>query len=119
MGNVSTRIWWPFQLPPVERQTEEIKAKAAFLELADRSGLKSYVEQDDCGAISPKGTEACLVWRGKCRTELLLIREGVVQERKLFADSSEGVAFREASAEALAWLEPLASFPEAASLGQE
>ncbi|WP_143206241.1 hypothetical protein [Singulisphaera sp. GP187] len=119
MKNEEVKIWWPFPLPPLDRQTQEVKVKIDFLEEANRNGLRSYVEQDDCGAISPEGREACLVWRGKCRTELLLIREAIVESRKLFANASEGVAFRQASAEALAWLLSSTSLPEAEIPGQE
>lgn len=111
------RIWWPFPVPPLDRQTQEMKVKIAFLEEASRNGLRSYVERDDCGAVSSDGREVRLVWRGKCRTELLLINEATVEKRELFADVSEGVAFRQASAEALAWLLSSASLPEAETPG--
>ena len=104
MPNEANRMSWPFKVPPLERETEEIKAKVAFLQDAQHHGFRSYVDQDDCGAVAPDGRESLIVWRGKQRAELLLIDAGSVTEKKLFANLSEAVAFRQASVEALAWL---------------
>lgn len=104
MPNERKRIWWPFQIPPLERQTEEIKAKVAFLEEAYRLEFRSYVDNDDCGAIAADGRESFIVWRGKQGAELLLINTGMVTDRKLLTERQEAAAFRQASAEALAWL---------------
>ena len=107
MSNERNRILWPFQAPPLEQQSEEIKAKVAFLEEAHRQGFQAYVDQNDCGATSPNGRESLIVWRGKQRSELLLIEANAVKVRKSFTDLSEAVAFRRASSEALAWLSQL------------
>ena len=104
MPTDQTKLWWPFPIPPIERRTEEIKAKVAFLEEAARLGLCGYADQSDCGAVAPNGRECAIVWRGKQRSELLLIDFGAVIENRLFADLSEGVAFRNAAGEAFAWL---------------
>ena len=98
------RIWWPFDLSPRGHSNLELQVKATFLESAYRDGFRSYVQRDDCGAVSSEGMEVVLVWRGRGRTELLLIRGSTVEDRKLFTDASEGKAFRQASAEALDWL---------------
>ncbi len=104
MASEDTRLWWPFPVVPSVQQTEDVKAKLFFLEGANLRGCRAYVDESDCGAIAPDGRECLIVWRGRQRSELLLIDAGVVQVKKMFADLSEGEAFRQASVEALAWL---------------
>ncbi len=98
------RLWWPIPVEPLERQSEETKAKIVFLEQATQQGSRAFVDQSDCGAVAGDGRECCLLWRGKHRCELLLIDGGRVESRKMFADPIEVSAFHQASVEALDWL---------------
>lgn len=104
MTESADRLWWPFAVQPVEQQSSESKAKIAFLRDATSQGLRAFAALSDCGAIAEDGRECYLVWRGKQRCELLLIDAGAVKAKKMYADPTTGLAFRQASADALDWL---------------
>jgi hypothetical protein len=102
--NEQSRIWWPFAVVNQDKLSQDEQAKLTFLEEAARQGFRAFVQQSDCGAVAPDGRECYLIWRGRQRSELLLIDHGAVIVKKMFADPSVALAFRQAYAEGLAWL---------------
>jgi len=104
MSEPSSRLWWPFPMQPIEKQSEETKAKIAFLEEATSQGLRAFIDESDCGAIAGDGRECYLIWRGKQHCELLLIDSGSVSTKKMYVDPVPASALRQASADALEWM---------------
>jgi hypothetical protein len=71
--------YWPFDVLPPERRTEQLDHEIAFLEEAYRAGFKPYVFGigDDFGASASDGREGEIIRRGKKRWELRLFERDV------------------------------------------
>ena len=103
MSESTGRIFWPFEVPSVDDMSPESRAKVAFLEAATAAGFKSYVDESDCGALG--GDRECwLVWRGKHRSELVLIERGQVIDRSMLVDCVPWLAFDRQVVTGLDWL---------------
>lgn len=98
------RIWWPFAVKPPQDQTEQDKSEIEFFERATAMGCRAYVQDSDLGAISSKGRECRIVWRGNHRREVVFIDHGKALPKKLFTATKPTMAFREAADAALQWM---------------
>jgi hypothetical protein len=91
--------YWPFEIPPVEQQTDQDKAEIRFLEAARRQGCRSYqVSTLALGADAANGRIGLIIRRGKSRWETSLSTHEKEVAAEFFND------FDAASTLVLAWL---------------
>jgi hypothetical protein len=91
--------YWPFDVLPQEKQTDQHKSEIRFLKAAYRLGYKPYTDSWGYGASAESGRVADIVIRGRARWEIRLggpNKEG----GSAFVDS-----FESAADAVIAWLE--------------
>ena len=105
MSDRTSRAWWPFEVIPENRRTDQHKAEIDFLVRATDIGCRAYVDGSDLGAVADNGRECRIVWHGNHRRELLSIDDKKDLFQHMFTNPEEGAAFTEAAQAALAFLE--------------